>query len=119
MRETDTQERLEKLMKEKDELIDLSVQRGKVILDKQAEIQELERKRQEAENGRVDAENRFEKEAASVNSELRVKELQDALERAEDTCDELKKAFEAFKKHSSELLEKEKDLNCKLRHMVI
>lgn len=32
MRETDTQERLEKLMKEKDELIDLSVQRGKVIL---------------------------------------------------------------------------------------
>lgn len=34
---------------------------------------------------------RFEKEAAAVNSELRVKELQDALERAEDTCDELKK----------------------------
>ncbi len=34
---------------------------------------------------------RFEKEAAAVNSELRVKELQDALERAEDTCNELKK----------------------------
>lgn len=34
---------------------------------------------------------RFEKEAAVVNSELRVKELQDALERAEDTCNELKK----------------------------
>lgn len=32
MRETDTQERLEKLMKEKDELIDLSMQRGKMIL---------------------------------------------------------------------------------------
>ncbi|XP_043104101.1 coiled-coil domain-containing protein 89 [Puntigrus tetrazona] len=119
MRETDTQERLEKLMKEKDELIDLSMQRGKIILDKQAEIQELERKRQEAENGRLDAENRFEKEAAAVNSELRVKELQDALERAEDTCNELKKEFEAFKKHSCELLGKEKELNCKLRHMII
>ncbi|XP_077072006.1 coiled-coil domain-containing protein 89 isoform X1 [Siphateles boraxobius] len=119
IRETDTQERLEKLVKEKDELIDLSLQRGKVILDKQAEIQELERKRHEAEKSRLDAENRFEKEAAAVNSELRVKELQDALEKAEDTCNELKKAFEAFKKHSSEMLEKEKDLNCKLRHMVI
>ncbi|KTG47003.1 hypothetical protein cypCar_00039899, partial [Cyprinus carpio] len=108
-RETDSQERLEKLMKEKDELIDLSMQRGKMILDKQAEIQELERKRQEAENGRLDAE----------NSELRVKELQDALERAEDTCNELKKEFEAFKKHSSELLGKEKELNCKLRHLII
>jgi len=31
LRETDTQERLEKLMKEKDELIDLSLQRGRVI----------------------------------------------------------------------------------------
>lgn len=72
-------------MKQKDELIDLSVQRGK-------KIQELEWKRQEAENGRLDAENSFEIKAAAVNRELKVKELQDALERAEDTCNELKKS---------------------------
>ncbi|XP_052004751.1 coiled-coil domain-containing protein 89-like isoform X1 [Xyrauchen texanus] len=119
MRDTETRERLDNLMKENNELIDLSLQRGKIIQDKQTEILELERKRQEAESGRLDAEHRFEKEAAAVNSELKVKELQYGLERAEDTCNELKKEFEAYKKHSSELLEKEKELNCKLRHLII
>ncbi|XP_051997686.1 coiled-coil domain-containing protein 89-like [Xyrauchen texanus] len=118
-RDTKTQERLDKLMRENSELIDLSVQRGKIIQVKQAEIQELEQKRQEAENGRLNAEYRFQKEAAAVNSELKLKELQNALERTEDTCNKLKKGFEAYKKYSSELLEKEKALNCKLRHMII
>ncbi|TRY92804.1 hypothetical protein DNTS_024872 [Danionella cerebrum] len=117
-KETETKEKLEKLMKEKEELIDLSVQRGKIILDKQVEIEELEKKRGEAERGMRDAENRFEKEAAAVNNELRVKTLQDALEKAVETSNELKKEFEAFKKHSGELLEKEKELNCKLRHII-
>lgn len=119
MRETETQVILEKLLEEKDELIDLSMQRGKIIEDKQAEIEELERKRLEAENARLEAERRFEKEAATVNSDLKVQELQNALERAEVTCSELKKEFEAYKKYSSELLDKEKELNSKLRHMAL
>ncbi|KAI4873046.1 hypothetical protein NFI96_006126 [Prochilodus magdalenae] len=60
----------------------------------------------------------FEKEAAAVNGDLRVKELQHALSEAEETCSGLKKDFEAYKKHSSDLLAKEKELNAKLRHMI-
>lgn len=89
-----------------------------MLQDKQAEIEDLEMKRLEADNGRLEAERRyiinlkthlnqqqlitfnfivivtffrFEKETAAVNSDLKVKELQNALERAEVTCDELKK----------------------------
>ncbi|KAI7808561.1 coiled-coil domain-containing protein 89 [Triplophysa rosa] len=58
-RETETQVKLERLMEEKNELIDLSVQRGKMIQDKQAEIEELARKRLEADNGRLEAERRY------------------------------------------------------------
>ncbi|XP_036429936.1 coiled-coil domain-containing protein 89 [Colossoma macropomum] len=118
MKETESQEKLEALLKEKNELLELSMQRGKIIQDKQVEIQELERKKQEAENARQDAENRFEREAAAVNGDLRVKELQQALNEAEETCSDLKKDFEAYKKHSSDLLAKEKELNAKLRHMI-
>ncbi|XP_017546960.1 coiled-coil domain-containing protein 89 [Pygocentrus nattereri] len=118
MKETESQEKLEALQKEKNELLELSMQRGKIIQDKQVEIQELERQKQEAENARQDAENRFEREAAAVNGDLRVKELQQALNEAEETCSDLKKDFEAYKKHSSDLLAKEKELNAKLRHMI-
>ncbi|KAK1789009.1 hypothetical protein P4O66_014967, partial [Electrophorus voltai] len=91
MKETETQEKLEELVKEKNELLELSMQRGKIIQDKQVEIQELERKKQEAELARKDAENRFEREATAVNGELRVKALQHALDQAQDTCGALKK----------------------------
>ncbi|XP_076858803.1 coiled-coil domain-containing protein 89 [Brachyhypopomus gauderio] len=119
MKEAETREKLEELVKEKNELLELSMQRGKIIQDKQVEIQDLERKNQEAELARKDAENRFKREAAVVNVELRVTTLQRALQRAQDTCHALKKDFEAYKKHSSDLLAKEMELNAKLRHMII
>ncbi|XP_026768847.2 coiled-coil domain-containing protein 89 [Pangasianodon hypophthalmus] len=118
LKETEAEERFEALTKEKDELLELSMQRGKIIQDKQEEIQELEKKKKEAENARQEAEDRFEREAAAVNAELRVKQLQHALEKAEQTCSDLKKEFEAYKKYSSDLLAQEKELNAKLRHMI-
>ncbi|XP_030643193.1 coiled-coil domain-containing protein 89 [Chanos chanos] len=119
VRETETQGKLDSLMREKDELLDLSMQQEKIIQDKEAEIQQLELRRQEAENATVEALDRFEKEASAVNEVLRVTELQQALERAEGIYDNLRKDFEAYKKHSGELLAKEKELNAILRHMNI
>ncbi|KAJ8394399.1 hypothetical protein AAFF_G00046100 [Aldrovandia affinis] len=112
------QEKLEALAKENDELLDFSLQREKEIQDKHKEINMIERSRQEAEDGRAAAEERFEKEAEEVNADLKVKSLQLALDESEQTCDKLKKDFEAYKRHSSDLLEKEKELNAKLRHMI-
>ncbi|KAG7330979.1 hypothetical protein KOW79_004948 [Hemibagrus wyckioides] len=118
-RERLAEERIEALTKEKEKLLELSMQRGKIIQDKQEEIQELEKKKEMAENARQEAEDRFEKEAAAVNAELRVKQLQHALHKAEQTYTDLKKEFEAYKKYSSDLLEQEKELNAKLRHLGI
>ncbi|XP_028847372.1 coiled-coil domain-containing protein 89 [Denticeps clupeoides] len=115
--ESETHVKIEALAKEKEELLGLSMQRGKIIQDKQAEIHELERKCLEAENARLAAEDRFAKEALTVNESLKVQELQKALSDSEKTCNDIKKGFEAYKKHSTELLEKEKELNAKLRHL--
>ncbi|KAL4656627.1 coiled-coil domain-containing protein 89 [Arapaima gigas] len=117
MRETELQEKLEALTREKDELQDLSALREKIIEDKDEELKNLERKRQEEEQARVAAEERFEKEAKAVNADLRVKDLQQALGHSEQKYDDLKKDFEAYKKHCTSLLAKEKELNAKLRHI--
>ncbi|KAM9487232.1 coiled-coil domain-containing protein 89 [Clarias gariepinus] len=103
--------RFEALKKEKDELLELSTQREKVMQEQQEEIQELKKKMEEAENAKKEAEERFEKESAAVNTDLRVLQLEDAVKKAEQE-------FEAYKKYSSDLLSQEKELNEKLRHMV-
>ncbi|KAK2849879.1 hypothetical protein Q7C36_008662 [Tachysurus vachellii] len=118
MKETLAEERIKALTKEKEKLLELSMQRGKIIQDKQEEIHELEKNKEMAENARQEAEDRFEREAAAVNAELRVKQLQHVLHKAEQAYTDLKKEFEAYKKYSSDLLAQEKELNAKLRHMI-
>ncbi|XP_036401342.1 coiled-coil domain-containing protein 89 [Megalops cyprinoides] len=90
-KEVQLQGKLEALAKEKDELLDLSLQKEKVIQDKEEEIKILESMRQEAEDARAAAEERFEKEASAVNTDLKVRDLQHALEESEQTCNKLKK----------------------------
>ncbi|KAG9351922.1 hypothetical protein JZ751_023173 [Albula glossodonta] len=104
------------LVKQNDKL--LSLQNRKELEDKYEEIKDLESQRQEAENTRTHTKIRSKKESRDVNADFKVKELQQALEESKQTCMELKKDFEAYKKHSSDLLEKEKELNAKLRHMI-
>ncbi|XP_018584322.1 coiled-coil domain-containing protein 89 [Scleropages formosus] len=118
MKETQLQEKLDALTKEKNQLQDLSALKEKTVEDKEEEIKKLERLRQEEEEARVAAEQRFEKEAKAVNADLRVKDLRQALEQSEQKYDELKKDFEAYKKHCTDLLAKEKELNAKLRHII-
>lgn len=120
LREVDgtLQVKLEKLTKEKEELLNLAMERGKVLQEKQSEILQLEKKAEDMEKARQAAEQRFETEAAAVDSNLRVRDLQRRLDGAEQAYSELRMHFEAYKKHSIDLLTKEKELNTKLRHFM-
>ncbi|XP_067890622.1 coiled-coil domain-containing protein 89 [Heterodontus francisci] len=116
--ETDLQQKLHVVSQEKEELLKLSMQRGKIIQDKQKDIQQLEEKLRVAEKAKKDAEERFQYEAAVVNANVRVKALQQQYQKSQQVYADLEREFEAFKKHSNDLLTKEKELNAKLRHLI-
>ncbi|VTJ66464.1 Hypothetical predicted protein [Marmota monax] len=111
------QDRLQTITQEKEELLQLSMERGKVLQNKQAEIRQLEEKLEAADMARRHALERFEQEAVAVDSNLRVRELQRRVDGIQKAYDELKLQSEAFKKHSLDLLSKERELNAKLRHL--
>uniref|UniRef100_A0A8C6BXS1 Coiled-coil domain-containing protein 89 n=3 Tax=Monodon monoceros TaxID=40151 RepID=A0A8C6BXS1_MONMO len=111
------QARLQTVTCEKDELLQLSMERGKVLQNKQAEIRQLEEKLETADVARRRALERFEQEAVAVDSNLRVRELQRRVDGIQKAYDELRLQSEAFKKHSLDLLSKERELNAKLRHL--
>lgn len=111
------QDRLQTIMHEKDELLKLSMERGKVLQNKQAEIRLLEEKLESVDAARRQALERFELEAVMVDSNLRVQELQRKVDGIQKAYDELRLQSEAFRKHSLDLLSKERELNAKLRHL--
>lgn len=110
--------KLEKLSKEKEELLNLAMDRGKALQERQLEIQQLEKKAEDMEKAKQAVELRFETEVAAVDSNLRVRDLQHRLNGAQQAYTELQMHFEAYKKHSMDLLTKEKELNAKLRHFM-
>ncbi|XP_021499749.1 coiled-coil domain-containing protein 89 [Meriones unguiculatus] len=111
------QARLQTVSREKEELLQLSMERGKVLQNKQAEIRQLEEKLETAAMAKKHALERFEQEAVAVDSNLRVRELQRKVDGIQKAYDELRLQSEAFKKHSLDLLSKERELNAKLRHL--
>ncbi|ELW68946.1 Coiled-coil domain-containing protein 89 [Tupaia chinensis] len=111
------QARLQTVTREKEDLLQLSMERGKVLQNKQAEIRQLEEKLEIADVARRQALDRFEQEAVAVDSNLRVRELQRRVAEIQRAYDELKLQSEAFRKHSLDLLSKERELNAKLRHL--
>lgn len=111
------QARLQAVTREKQELLQLSMERGKVLQNKQAEIRQLEEKLEMADAARKQALERFEQEAVAVNSNLRVRELQRRIDGIQKDYDDLRLQSEAFRKHSLDLLSKERQLNAKLRHL--
>ncbi|XP_024428303.1 coiled-coil domain-containing protein 89 [Desmodus rotundus] len=111
------QAKLQMVTREKEELLQLSMERGKVLQSKQAEIRQLEEKLETADVARRQALERFEQEALAVDSNLRVRELQRRVDGIQKAYDELRLQSEAFKKHSLDLLSKERELNAKLRHL--
>ncbi|XP_071330235.1 coiled-coil domain-containing protein 89 isoform X2 [Trachinotus anak] len=118
LKEINMRESIASLTKEKDKLLSLSMERGRMIQEKQVQIQQLERKWKEEKKSRAEAEHRFEREAEAVNADLKVKSLQCALDESMRKYEKLEKDFEAFREHSASLLTQEKELNKKLRHMI-
>ncbi|XP_070771443.1 coiled-coil domain-containing protein 89 [Enoplosus armatus] len=118
LKEINMRQSITSLTKEKDTLLHLSMERGKVIQEKQEEIQQLETKWKEEKKARAKAEDRFEKEAEAVNADVKVKSLQSALDESTTKYGNFKKDFEAFKEHITNLLIQERELNKKLRHLM-
>ncbi|PIK53231.1 putative coiled-coil domain-containing protein [Apostichopus japonicus] len=118
MQETNQSIQAEKLRNERQEFLDLAMQRGKLLQDRQREIREMEEKVKEADTKTEIMKQKFEREAEAVSANLRVISLKGEKETAEKTLKELQLEYEAFKKHSNNLLAKEKNLNSQLRNLV-
>ncbi|KAM6140442.1 coiled-coil domain-containing protein 89 [Pterocles gutturalis] len=113
---SELQAKLQRLSEEKEELRNLAMERGKAVQDKQWEIEQLGKKLETAGKARRRAGKRLVKEAAAVDKDLKVQELQRQLESSKQAYNELSLQFDAYRKHSMDLLTKEKALNDKLRH---
>ncbi|NWW79667.1 CCD89 protein, partial [Climacteris rufus] len=116
---SELQAKLERAHEEKKQLLNLARERGKALQDKEREIQQLEKNLGTVEEAMQRAERCHEKEAAAVNKDLKVQELQGQLESSKQVYNELLLRFDAYRKHSMDLLTKERALNVKLRHFVM
>ncbi|NWT83605.1 CCD89 protein, partial [Lanius ludovicianus] len=115
---SELQTKLEKAQEEKEQLLNLAMQRGKALQDKEQEIQKLEEKLETVEEAMKRAGRCLKKEAAAVDKDLKVQEFQRQLECSKQAYNELLLQFDAYRKHSMDLLTKERALNVKLRHFV-
>ncbi|KAM9263436.1 LOW QUALITY PROTEIN: coiled-coil domain-containing protein 89 [Cariama cristata] len=107
------QAKLERAKEEKEQVPNLAMERGKALRDKRRKIQQLETAEKASRAGKCLVE-----EAAAVDNDLKVQELQQQLESSKQAYDELSLWFDAYRKHSSDLLTKEKVLNVKLHHFI-
>ncbi|NWY01974.1 CCD89 protein, partial [Nothoprocta ornata] len=115
---TELEAKLERACREKEELLNLALERGKALQEKQQQIQQLAEKLEAAVGARRLAEERRAKEASSGDGDVRVQELQQQLESSKRAYSKLWLQFDAYKKHSQDLLTKERELNVKLRHFI-
>ncbi|XP_052811926.1 coiled-coil domain-containing protein 89-like [Mya arenaria] len=115
--DTEMTRKIQQLTKEKDEMLDLAMQRGKIIQKEQSDNKMLKKRIEEMEKSVQEMHEKFEREAAAVNSNRAVRKLKDELDEAETKKTEVTKEFEAYKKHTTALLKKEKELNERLRHL--
>ncbi|NXD92914.1 CCD89 protein, partial [Chaetorhynchus papuensis] len=115
---SELQAKLEKAHEEKEQLLHVAMERGKALQDKEQAIQKLEEKLVIVEEAMKRAGRCHKKEAAAVDKDLKVQELQRQLEGSKQAYNELWLRFDAYRKHSMDLLTKERALNVKLRHFV-
>ncbi|NWV45406.1 CCD89 protein, partial [Daphoenositta chrysoptera] len=115
---SELQAKLERAHEEKEQLLNLAMERGKALQDKEQAIWKLEEKLGTAEEAMQRAGRHPKKEAAVADQDLKVQELQRELEHSKQAHNELLLRFDAYRKHSKDLLTKERALNVKLRHFV-
>ncbi|XP_048151147.1 coiled-coil domain-containing protein 89 [Corvus hawaiiensis] len=115
---SELQTKLERAHEEKEQLLNLAMERGKALQDKEQVIQKLEEKLETVEEAMKRAGRCLKKEAAAVDKDLKVRELQGQLECSKQAYNDLLLRFDAYGKHSMDLLTKERAPNVKLRHFV-
>ncbi|NXA76870.1 CCD89 protein, partial [Thryothorus ludovicianus] len=115
---SELQAKLERAHAEKEQLLNLAMERSKALQDKELEIQRLEEKLETMEEAMRRAGRCLKKEAAAVDKDQKVQELQGQLEHSKQAYNKLLLQFSAYRKHSMDLLSKERALNVKLRHFV-
>ncbi|NXV14973.1 CCD89 protein, partial [Cepphus grylle] len=113
---SEPQAKLERANEVKEQLLDLATEQGKALRDKQREMEQLGKKLEMGKKARQRAGKHLANEAAAVQNDLNLQELQRQLESSMQAHDKLPLQFEAYRKHSMELLTKEKERNIKLRH---
>ncbi|XP_075447594.1 coiled-coil domain-containing protein 89 [Ascaphus truei] len=104
--------------KEKQELLQLCMERGRIIQEHQREASELGDRILEAEKACREAEERYQRDSAAVDTDARVADLRKRVEEGEEELGQLNREFEAYRTHSRDLLAKERNLNAKLRHLI-
>ncbi|KFP82882.1 Coiled-coil domain-containing protein 89, partial [Acanthisitta chloris] len=114
---SELQAKLERAHEEKEQLRNLAMERGKALQVKDWEIQQLE-KLETAEESMQGEGRCLKKEAAALDKDRKIQELQGQLENTKQAYNELSLRFDAYRKHSMDLLTKERALNAKLRHFV-
>ncbi|GFN84107.1 coiled-coil domain-containing protein 89 [Plakobranchus ocellatus] len=113
--EGETSDKLQQASKEKEELLQLVMQRGKLVQKEQEENKALKRKIEEMQKAVQNMEEKFNREAEAVNANMRVRRLTEDLTDVDNKYSQMVKEFDAFKKHSNDLLKREKELNDRLR----
>ncbi|XP_024142692.1 coiled-coil domain-containing protein 89 isoform X2 [Oryzias melastigma] len=106
----------ENIKKEKNKF--LKKKKNKTLQEKEEEILQLEVKWKEEKKARIEAQKRFEMEAEAVNTDSRVKSLESALEECKAKLKKLTMDFKAFTEHTTNLLERERNLNKRLQDMI-
>ncbi|XP_056416357.1 coiled-coil domain-containing protein 89 [Hyla sarda] len=114
----EAERKMAELNKEKQDLLQLCMERGRTLQERQKEVAEITLRLQSAEKAHREAEERYRRDVTAVDADARIVELNTRLADGEKELEQLKREFEAFKKHSGELLAKERELNAKLRHLI-
>ncbi|KAL9966038.1 hypothetical protein ACROYT_G024048 [Oculina patagonica] len=114
----ETQARVLAMTKERDEFAKLALERGRALEEKQREIKELYAKLEETERALKETEDKFVSELRTMSVNAQVTRLKKQLEKAERRQRESAKEYDAYKRHMSTLLGKEKELNNKLRVLI-
>ncbi|KAG9491549.1 hypothetical protein GDO78_000194 [Eleutherodactylus coqui] len=114
----EAEKKMAELNKEKEDLLQLCMERGRSLQERQREATDVTHRLQSAEKARREAEERYQRDITAVDADARIVELNARLADSDKEMAQLKREFEAYKKHSSELLAKERELNAKLRHLI-
>ncbi|RDD46445.1 Coiled-coil domain-containing protein 89 [Trichoplax sp. H2] len=112
------QERLEKYKKDKEELTELAMKRGKLIQEKQDEISNLQKRLDHSHLAIKDLEIKFKRDVEAVSTNAQIVRLKNQLEDKERKLVKSRQEFDTYKKYCANMLKKERDINAKLRSLV-